>query len=235
MRQSWADYRLFFQEFRRTFESTGALMPSGKQLAKALSRQVRESSGAKLRPRRILEVGPGTGSVTAQILCDMRQDDRLDMVERNALFARRLSERFSLNSGGQIENGSAIRIRLIESSLEDLPEGSENRYDVIVSGLPLNNFPAELVESLLAKLERLLLPGGTLSFFEYIAIRRAKSVLSRGGERQRLSEIGKSLHRMFARGEVRHDWVLRNVPPAWVHHVRFSQPDEREHQPLRPL
>ena len=33
MRQQWADYRVFLREFRRTFESTGAVLPSGPALS----------------------------------------------------------------------------------------------------------------------------------------------------------------------------------------------------------
>ena len=38
MRQQWADYRVFLREFRRTFESTGAVMPSGAALSDMRSR-----------------------------------------------------------------------------------------------------------------------------------------------------------------------------------------------------
>ena len=44
--------------------------------------------------------------------------------------------------------------------------------------LPLNNFSVELVDTLLTKIQKLLAPGGMLSFFEYVAIRRGES----GGE-----------------------------------------------------
>ena len=69
------------------------------------------------------------------------------------------------------------RITLLHASVEELPE--DEPYDLIISGLPLNNFAVESVEQILAKLRRLLAPGGTLSFFEYVAVRRVKSLVSR--------------------------------------------------------
>jgi phospholipid N-methyltransferase len=97
----------------------------------------------------------------------------------------------------------------------------EAPYDVIVSGLPLNNFSAPAVENILQVFRRLLRAGGHLSFFEYIAIRSARATISRGAERERLRGIGQALDELLTPHEIRRDWVWPNVPPAWVHHVRL--------------
>jgi phosphatidylethanolamine/phosphatidyl-N-methylethanolamine N-methyltransferase len=213
MRQQWADYRIFWREFRRTFHGTGAVLPSGRGLARALAHFVREGTG----PRRILEVGPGTGAVTFQIIEAMRPDDRLVLVERNEEFVARLRDRLASDPA---VNGQADRITLHHAGVEEL--ANEQPFDVIVSGLPLNNFSVELVEQLLAKMRQMLAPGGTLSFFEYVAIRRAKAMVSSRSERERLAGIGRALGEILATAEVRRDIVLTNGPPAWVHHVRFG-------------
>ena len=80
-----ADCRLFLQEFRRNFHSTGALAPSGQRLARTLAHYVNHRTDD--RPKRILEVGPGTGAVTRQIIRRMHPADRLDLVEINEAFA----------------------------------------------------------------------------------------------------------------------------------------------------
>jgi hypothetical protein len=69
----------------------------------------------------------------------------------------------------------------------------------------------------------LLARNGTLSFFEYVAIRRAKMLVGRGAERRRLRGIGRLLDQWLDGKEVRRDCVLANLPPAWVHHVRWSE------------
>jgi phospholipid N-methyltransferase len=243
MRQQWADYRIFWREFRRTFHGTGAVLPSGRGLAKALAHYVREGAGPRReekgvrtllpeRPggcfaqkspdpffsgRRILEVGPGTGAVTYQIVHAMRPDDRLVLVERNEEFVARLRDRLANDPA---INSVADRITLVHAGVEELAD--EEPFDVIVSGLPLNNFSVELVEQLLAQMRQMLAPQGTLSFFEYVAIRRAKAMVSGRADRARLQGIGRALGGLLETAEVRRDCVLTNVPPAWVHHVRFS-------------
>jgi len=212
MRQQWADYRIFWREFRRTFQGTGAVLPSGRGLAKALAHFVREGTGS----RRILEVGPGTGAVTREILSALRPEDRLILVERNEEFVARLRARLADDPS---VNGLADRVRLVHMGVEELAD--EEPFDVIISGLPLNNFPVALVEQLLAKMLELLASQGTLSFFEYVAIRGAKAMVSGRSERVRLQGIGRTIDKLLQQAEVRRDIVLANVPPAWVHHVRL--------------
>ena len=215
MRQQWADYRVFLREFRRTFESTGAVMPSGSALSAALAHYVRKGANGA-GGRRILEVGPGTGAVTGHIVRAMRAGDRLDLVERNDEFVARLRERLQ---NDDTLRPYAERITLLHAGVEELPE--DRPYDVIVSGLPLNNFSVAFVEQLIGKLSRLLAPSGTLSFFEYVAVRRVKAALSRQAEKERLRGIGRLLDEFLQAHEIRRDRVLTNVPPAWVHHVRL--------------
>jgi phospholipid N-methyltransferase len=223
MRQRLADYRVFWRQFRQAYSSTGAVLPSGRALAAALSRFVREggSSDAKrngdAQPRRILEVGPGTGAVTAQIIKDMRSQDRLVLVERNDEFVAHLRDRLPELVSDQ---SGRDRISLVHAPIEDLPNNEP--FNVIISGLPLNNFTVESVEQILSKLSRLLAPGGTLSFFEYVAVRRAKALVCSSADRERLRGIARVLGG-FLKSEVRRDIVLTNVPPAWVHHVRLGQ------------
>jgi phosphatidylethanolamine/phosphatidyl-N-methylethanolamine N-methyltransferase len=207
-----SEYGLFFREFIRNFHTTGAILPSGRPLAKALARYVAEPAPAT---RRILEVGPGTGAVTRHIISDLHPLDRLDLVELNESFVHRLEHRFQTDPHFQ---SVADRTRVLHCPVEELPR--ETTYNLIISGLPLNNFSVELVEKILQILFKLLAPGGTLSFFEYIAMRRAKALISGPSERQRLRGIHRAMHDVLKTHEIRRDAVWRNLPPAWVHHVR---------------
>lgn len=205
--------RLFFQEFVRNFHTTGAILPSGRWLSGALARFVGQGPG----PQRILEVGPGTGAVTRRIIAAMRPQDRLDLVELNDQFVAHLRECFHSDPHFQ---PVAERAQVLHCPIEQLP--AKPTYDVIVSGLPLNNFSSALVEQILAALTGLLNPQGTLSFFEYIAIRHARALVSSRQERQRLRGISNALNTVLQGNEIRRDWVWPNVPPAWVHHVRMN-------------
>jgi len=233
---------LFFREFFRSYHTTGSVLPSGRWLAAALCRYVAAPgcdtpgpgpgpgpcccSGAAAvegnrRPTRlVLEVGPGTGAVTRRIARALGPEDRFDMVELNDRFVAQL--RASLEAD-PVLRPIASRARVLHCPVQELP--ADVRYDVIVSGLPLNNFSAELVESILSTLRRLLKPGGTLSFFQYIAIRAARAVVSGRAERERLRGVGRAMASVLEGNEIRRDWIWPNIPPAWVHHVRFPPPD----------
>jgi phospholipid N-methyltransferase len=212
MRRRIAENALFFREFLRNFHTTGAVLPSGRRLAAALSRFV---AVQQPNARTILEVGPGTGAVTRRIIADMGRDDALDLVELNDSFVEQLNARFRSEPAF---HAVADRARVLHCPVEELP--AEKKYDVIVSGLPFNNFSAAAVERILAVLMNLLKPGGTLSFFEYIAVRRARTLVSGRAERTRLRGIGRAMQAVFDPHEIRRDAVLLNVPPAWVHHVQ---------------
>jgi phosphatidylethanolamine/phosphatidyl-N-methylethanolamine N-methyltransferase len=205
-------YRVFLGQFWRRYHTTGAILPSGRRLSKALCRYAAEGNG---QPRMILEVGPGTGPATAQLVRVLGANDRLRIVELNDTFVEFLRGRFQREPSFQ---QAADRCEIVHDRLENLPD--DTQYDVIVSGLPLNNFDVPLVESLLASFERLLKPGGVISFFEYIAIRKAKSAVSGRKDRTRLKGIAQRIDRFIDGREIHRDAVLLNVPPAWVHHVR---------------
>ena len=171
-----AESALFFREFVRNFHTTGAILPSGRFLAAALARFVANHSPG---PKRILEVGPGTGAVTRRIIRHMGRTDRLDLVELNGAFVERLDHRFRAEPAFQ---AVADRARVLHCPVEELPPGQS--YDVIVSGLPLNNFAVADVERMLAAMTGRLAAGGTLSFFEYIAVRPARRSISGRAERR---------------------------------------------------
>ena len=147
----------------------------------------------------------------------MRPQDRLVLVERNEQFVSHLTQRLA-----EIPAAQSLRnhISLVHAAVEDLPD--DEPFDVIVSGLPLNNFAVDSVQQILSKLSRLLAPGGILSFFEYVAVRRAKSLVCSRADRERLQGIARVLGD-FLEAEIQRDLVWANVPPAWVHHVRSSR------------
>lgn len=210
---SGANYRLFWQEFRRTFHSTGAVLPSGPRLCAELAQYVR-GEGSQ---RRILEVGPGTGVATDKIIARLGATDSLDLCELNDRFVEVLRDRLA---GEPAWQAVSSRVRIHHKPVEDLDAAEP--YDAIVSGLPLNNFDVTVVESILTRLAKLAKPGGTLSFFEYVGVRKAKAPFVSQAERKRLAGVGAAVGDACRNWEFDRRCVLANVPPAWVHHLRFA-------------
>ena len=205
------DHREFFRQFRTQFQTTGAIAPSSRRLARAMTRHISSSRG----PVRILEVGPGTGAVTRQIVTLLKADDRLDLVELNEAFAGRLEQRFqSEPSFKQVADRAQIHVCGIESFQSDRP------YDYIVSGLPFNNFSPAFVGRVLDAFFNFLAPGGVLSFFEYMYVRPVRGLVSRGAERTRIKDLDRILNGRLQQHGFRRDWVFLNLPPAWVQHLR---------------
>lgn len=203
----------FFREFRQRFETTGSFVPSSGTLARAMTRYLAARDPA--RPVRVLEIGPGTGPVTDAIVRLIRPGDTFDLVELNAAFVQILHERF--------EREDAWRAAAPVSTIHQLPiqefKGGE-RYDFVISGLPLNNFPADLVESITGHYFELLKTDGVLSYFEYMFVRPVRMRVARGEERERIARIDDIMRGHCERHRIRRDDVWWNVPPAWVQHLR---------------
>jgi phosphatidylethanolamine/phosphatidyl-N-methylethanolamine N-methyltransferase len=214
--------RVFVRQFRRNFHTTGSIVPSSRFLAGELARLARERSGDAGRPWRILEVGPGTGVVTGKIIAAMNADDRLDLVELNDAFVALLRERLQTDRPFAAVAG---RVRIFHQPVEQMV--ATGAYDLVVSGLPLNNFAVDQVRHILDVFRALLKPGGCLSYFEYFAIRKLRALVSGRAERARLRGIGELTGQMLAEHEVRRRLVWLNFPPAWVHHVRWGVPETR--------
>jgi len=219
----WVECGNFFRETRRHFDKTGSLLPSSRFLARALASELRirrELGGSSPNPCRILEVGPGTGSVTREILKQLQPGDQLDAVELNGRFAAILKRRLAKE---WLFHFHRNEVQVIHSAVEDLP--GEAVYDFIVSGLPLNNFPVSQVREIFRVYKRLLKPGGTLTYYEYVLIRQLKTPFVSRRERRRLYRVGRVVGDYIRDYQIRRQKVLINVPPAIVRHLHLK-PDE---------
>jgi len=217
MKRHLHDYRTFFRAFRRQFKTTGAVSPSGRYLAKALCGPLKRKTG----PARVLEVGPGTGAVTREIVQLLGPDDHFDLVELNDHFVELLTHHFQ--NDPKFLNVADI------STIHHLPlqefHASEP-YDYIISGLPLNNFSVELVEEIFDSYWRLLAPGGTLSYFEYMHVRPIRRLVSNRDEKQRIDSLNRIFGEQIRAHRVKCDSVYVNVLPAWAHHLSRRDPSK---------
>jgi phospholipid N-methyltransferase len=209
----------FLHESRTHFRTIGAIAPSGRWLARALAAPLRVHQD----PLRILEVGPGTGAVTAEVVKQLRPGDWLDLVEVNDGFVEILKERFAREAPFQsvAEQCAVHHLSLLQFE----PQG---QYDFVICGLPFNNFRPEEVQDLLDRCVQWLIPGGRLMFFEYMFLRTVRRWLSTRASRMRMRQIEQIMQGKFRDMLVRRDWVFLNLPPAWVHHLLKGKPVAQE-------
>ena len=201
----------------------GAPLPSSRFLARALVLELRKQRP----PARILEVGPGTGSVTREIIRAMQPDDRLDAVELNSHFVKLLQKRFVQEPAFRCRRD---QVEVVHAPVQELL--GDSVYDFIISGLPLNNFPAAQVRDIFRAYNRLLKPGGMLSYYEYVLVRQLKTPFVNRRERRRLYRVGRVVGRYIRAYQTERHPVIINVPPALVRHLRLRPPGDASAVPI---
>lgn len=205
------DHLTFFSQFRTRYKTTGAIAPSSRFLAGAITGPLKR----RARPARILEVGPGTGAVTRRIVRMLNPDDTFDLVEINETFAELLNHRFAQDRHySRVAEISRVHV----CPLQEFQ--TEGNYDFIISGLPLNNFTPELVREFFEIFFRLLAPGGVLSYFEYMYVRTIRKRISKRPDRARMRALEEVIEPYLAEHRIRQNWVFVNLPPAWVQHLQ---------------
>ena len=165
-----SDTTLFLQEWLVNPQRTGSVVPSSRQLAAAMARWLPRNPESF-----VLELGPGTGAVTAALLKRGMREDRLVAIENNPNLTKLLRKRFPR---AQIITGDAWHM---DTLLRDLREPVET-VGAVISSLPLLNFPKDQVEALAQKIRAMLEPKGNWVQYSY----RIDKVSPRGASSFRL-------------------------------------------------
>ena len=207
------DLLVFVAQVRHSGGAIGAVVPSSR----ALGRRMLDGLPAAGAPRRVLEVGAGTGAFTRALMAGLSAHDTLVVVELNPAFCVRLRARIAVWAAC----ADAPHVELVEGDVLALEPAAP--FDYVVSSLPLNAFPEALVAQIVAKLDAVLRPGGLLAYFEYTGFRSVRERVRRARGAAGPSAVGAAL----APFVVASRRVLWNVPPATVRLVRFGVPRER--------
>ncbi|WP_432989347.1 class I SAM-dependent methyltransferase [Dactylosporangium sp. CA-233914] len=215
----WAERGAFLRQAIRDPRSIGAVLPSGNALAAALAEPVRAGGP---RPKSILEVGAGTGSVTRALIDAAPRASRLDIIEANRGFAARVGR---LVDAHPLPRERAVQTTVHQTLLERYD--TDHRYDVIVSGLPLTNFEPLQVAKIMARLMALLHPGGTLTYIAYLGTRTARRLLASPAESRRHDAVDQVMHTYRREYATSCRTIWANVPPARVWRLQRPAQDHR--------
>ena len=216
----------FVRRLQHSYTSIGALIPTSRYAARAMASEANRRAG----PCVILEVGPGTGSITAAIVADMGPQDRLVLCELNADFVAYLRRRIDNEPEFQRVRDQVTLLHMDVTQLD-----RSEHFDCIVSAIPFTNCPPDVIESILECYRAILKPDGVLTYIEYAYMRMVKERLLSGEARRELADASAVLDRYIDRYQFRRDLVYRNLPPAWVRHLRFEQPPASAALDLAPL
>ena len=206
---------LFLQAFLADPSVVGSVVPSSKHLADALVQPFR----AQTSPANVLEIGAGTGVVTRRLGRELGPKDQLSICECQPALADHIERQVLAEPyfAPAVREG---RVRLLRCPVQEIDP--DERYDQIICGLPFTAFGPGDVSSILRLIRRSLLPGGTFSYFEYIALRRVKLAAATGKKRQRMRRVSAILDAYIRRFEIGRRKVLINFPPAYARYWRFD-------------
>ncbi len=203
---------LFIHRFIASPTSIGSIFPSSKNLIDAMTKKISEGVTESIPPRRYLDVGAGTGSFTEGIIAKMRPEDELDVVEYDLDLCNVLKRRF-----GHLPNVHIHHVSIFEFN-------PSYQYDVVVTGLPLNNFSSESVGKVFEKYEELTRPRGSFCYFEYLflpslsqAFKRAFASLEELQNFEQVLEIKRQIQKQFP---VEEEIVYWNLTPAKAIHCQ---------------
>ncbi len=178
--------RLFFTRWLRSPLRTGAVMPSGPALARLMAAQV-DTVGDGM----VVELGGGTGAVTAALLEAGIPADRLVVIERDVALHGLLTDRFP---DVAVLLGDVVRLR---SHLRHL---GVSQVEAVVSGLPLLSMTERLQRIILEQAFQVMDGEGVFVQFTY-------------GPGSPISRAKLERWNLEAR-QAGNSW--RNVPPATV-------------------
>lgn len=144
---------LFLKQFLLRPAGMGAVVPSSRLLARRMVDALDPQAG-----EHIVELGPGTGVFTRELLARGVAPSLITLVEFNKALAAHLRKAFPA-------------LRVIEGDAEDLPRllAGLPAPRKIISGIPLRSMPPAKVARIARAVASVLPPGGRLVQFSYFS------------------------------------------------------------------
>ncbi|UGV26763.1 methyltransferase domain-containing protein [Rhodopseudomonas boonkerdii] len=178
---------LFLRSLAAEPRMVGAVVPSGSALANLITQDINGATG------KVLELGPGTGVLTAALLQRGVRESDLTLIEYGSDFMRLLQQRFP-----------HARVLWMDAAwISPQKLFAPETFGAVVSGLPLLNIAEQKVDAILSGVFASLKPGGAMYQFTY-------------GVRCPISHSQLERHGLQASCAGR---VLMNVPPASVYRI----------------
>lgn len=182
----WLMMRAFFRHGRKI----ASFAPSSRFMARKITHDIDWD-----RAKCIVELGAGTGPITAEIVRRVRPHTKLIIIELDPTLCGRLQARFQDVPNLDVVHGDATQFDKL------LAERGIPQVDHVLSGLPLPSFPEDLRHSVIRTSARTLATHGTF---------------------RQLTVMPLIYYKMYARyfDDVRFRFVPLNLPPGGVYVCR---------------
>jgi len=141
----------FFRTWLDSPKEVGAVAPSSRNLARLITREIDPAGGI------VVELGPGTGVFTRQLIENGLPPDRLLLIEKHPGFAHALRRQFP----------AATLHELDVAHMRGSDQWRTLQAQAIVSGLPLLAMGSRTQIGVLRACFEILRPGGHLYQFTY--------------------------------------------------------------------
>ncbi|MCF7764512.1 MAG: methyltransferase [Verrucomicrobia bacterium] len=191
-RSNWSERVHFLRAFIRKPCSVGALSPSSPALALAMV------TGLGLhRAETVVELGPGTGAITAPILNRIGPKTTFFALEVDASYTQRLQLRFPKLS---VYNDSAERVK------KYLEVHNKQKACCIISGLPWASLDSGIQNRIMSSVIATLGTDGVFTTFAYLHARWMPQA----------RKYRRNLESLFNRVDIS-PVVWGNLPPAFIY------------------
>ena len=144
----------FFKEAVKNYKTSGTVIPSSQYLAKRMLKRI-DFNEAKV----IVELGPGDGVITKEIINNLEKDTYLVCFEINEAFYHEL---LKLQSD---------KVIILNKSAEEISEAlvmlNLPQADYIISSLPLTIIPKQISEMILENSYKALANDGRFIQYQY--------------------------------------------------------------------
>ncbi len=208
------DQLVFFREFAQEFESTGSICPTSRWAANALAEPI---AGQTREPRRVLEVGPGTGSVTDKILECMIEGDHLSICEINPRLMKMLRKKLEKDPNFQKFRAN---IDFHECPVQEIQV--DKPFDVIICALPFLNFELGTVEQIFDKFRNISHDSTLMTYYEYMGIRSLSSFISSRARRERMKQLSSFFEEIHLESGLKRTRVWFNFLPINVYTLKVA-------------
>lgn len=174
----------FLTEFIKHPKTIGAISPSSKKLAYKMIQPICFETA-----QCIVELGPGMGSFTKELVKRKKPTTWLILIEHNPNFCEKLRQQFAHEAYVVVINGSAENLK------QYIDELHIEKIDYVISGLPFTSLKSEVSCCILNNVKDCLHNGKFITF-QYSLVKKA------------------FFQRYFE--DISHEKVWINMPPAYV-------------------